>query len=786
MGAARGSVIWCGSMKSPLLVLLLAAVACAEAPREWLVAGPLKGRGRGFLAADAAAEMMFGGEAPRYPKKGDRLGGLEWVAMTETGEGAIEGEALAPGVAYTVVPSESERVVLVSCPGAGTVYVNGVAFVGDVYASGVDGVPVLLRKGENHVVCRAARGRLSLEMSDPPAPVFLMDADVTLPSRVGGENQGAWGAAVLVNATAEWVRDATISYGRVTAPLAPLAPLAVTKVPFLVGKGDSVTVTVKRGADAHARTWALHAPEKTTAFRRTFRSKIDRSVQYYGVQPPANFDRSRRYALLLSLHGAGVEGGGQAAAYAPFDWCAVVCPTNRRPYGFNWEEWGRLDGLEVLERGIDDFKVDESRILLSGHSMGGHGAWHFAVTYPDRWACVAPSAGWISFWTYPFERRDAPPDYERLFRASVSPSDTLGLARNLAGLPIYVLHGGADDVVKPEQAEWMIEALKPFHKDWRYTKVEGKPHWWNADGPGVDCLTLPDMTDWMQRQRRPESLASWEFRTFSPAVSSSCRGFEILAQARPYALTRVRAWVDEFGARFFETENAVHVRVRSPRSFTLDGQPLQAGEFHRGADGRWAAGAPAGLRKTPSLQGAFSQAFHTPFLFVVPSAGDPAEIADCVARARLDASIWWYRGNGRAPVVADADVTEKHWKDFNLVLLGSADSNACWKKIADRLPFRAAPGAITIRGDVLKGDLALAAVYPNPDAPGKLVAVIGASGPAGRRAWNAFTWWHPDTGAPDVACWGADVHGAWTDAIRAIGYFGADWKPQEGMWEVRK
>lgn len=25
------------------------------------------------------------------------------------------------------------------------------------------------------------------------------------------------------------------------------------------------------------------------------------------------------------------------------------CPTNRRPYGFDWEDWGRMDALEVLE-----------------------------------------------------------------------------------------------------------------------------------------------------------------------------------------------------------------------------------------------------------------------------------------------------------------------------------------------------------------------------------------------------------------------------------------------------
>jgi len=27
----------------------------------------------------------------------------------------------------------------------------------------------------------------------------------------------------------------------------------------------------------------------------------------------------------------------------------LVAPTNRRPYGYDWEDWGRADALEVLE-----------------------------------------------------------------------------------------------------------------------------------------------------------------------------------------------------------------------------------------------------------------------------------------------------------------------------------------------------------------------------------------------------------------------------------------------------
>ena len=95
---------------------------------------------------------------------------------------------------------------------------------------------------------------------------------------------------------------------------------------------------------------------------------------------------------MLSLHGASVKALNQVNAYGQKDWCHIVAPTNRRPYGFDWEDWGRMDALEVLDLAREQLGTDPQRTYLTGHSMGGHGAWHLGVTYPDRFAAVGPSA----------------------------------------------------------------------------------------------------------------------------------------------------------------------------------------------------------------------------------------------------------------------------------------------------------------------------------------------------------------------------------------------------------
>ena len=123
-----------------------------------------------------------------------------------------------------------------------------------------------------------------------------------------------------------------------------------------------------------------------------------------------------------------VEAIGQAEAYAPKPGLHIVAPTNRRPYGFDWEDWGRLDAIEVLDLAQRDFGTDPRRTYLTGHSMGGHGTWHLGVTFPtgSPRSLPAPDGSACGLML----ASDAPrlPDpVEQLMQRAISPSDTLAL-----------------------------------------------------------------------------------------------------------------------------------------------------------------------------------------------------------------------------------------------------------------------------------------------------------------------------------------------------------------------
>src|SRR5258707_12463167 len=42
------------------------------------------------------------------------------------------------------------------------------------------------------------------------------------------------------------------------------------------------------------------------------------------------------------------------------------------------------------------YKIDDKRIVLRGFSMGGEGAWHIALHYPDRFVAAEIGAGTVS------------------------------------------------------------------------------------------------------------------------------------------------------------------------------------------------------------------------------------------------------------------------------------------------------------------------------------------------------------------------------------------------------
>jgi dienelactone hydrolase len=814
-----------------LAIVLLAVatnirpIVAAESPtiREVLVIESVGSSGRTPIQTDAIQALIVAGRW-NAPHEGDTVvlpdgKSKTWQAMSVGENGLIKSPALAGGYAYVGVSSDADRVVMLEASGHGMVYVNGEPRMGDPYSAGYVHLPVKLRAGQNELLFKAARGDIRVRLGEPAGAVFIDPADATLPDVVEGEDGAALGAMVVVNATETWTDALSVravcggGAPRLTA-VAPLPPLSTRKIgfEFLPRRAEADRLTVQLvGASVPSEpvTVDLRFRHRTDTRKLTFTSGVDGSVQYYALRPGVLAGGSAAgpgAGLALSLHGASVEAIGQADAYSSKPWCHIVCPTNRRPYGFDWEDWGRMDAIEVLDLAQRELKTDPSRTYLTGHSMGGHGTCIVGAMFPDRFAAIAPSAGWPTFWSYAAGPRPEPKsDVAAMLRRAANVSDTLALERNYLWEGISVLHGDADDNVPVAQARQMVERLKTFHHDFDYHEQPGAGHWWDAsDEPGADCVDWPAFFDLFARRRLPadDQVRSVEFVTVNPEISARCHWLTIGAQTRGLEPSTAAIRLDPGRRRFSGTTGNV-ARLALSAGALPPGAPVRI-ELDGGklADIAWPGGGylwlerrgevwgvigePAATLKSPARSGPFKQAFRSQVMFVVGTRGTAEENAWALAKARLDAETLWYRGNGSIDVVLDKDFNPGREPDRCVILYGNAQTNAAWEPLLASSPVQVSGARIRIGETAVEGaGLACLLVRPRPGSGTALVGVVGGTGITGMRLTDRLPYFVSGVAYPDCTVLGPDVLSQGVDAVEAAGFFGPDWSVETGEFAWR-
>ena len=346
---------------------------------------------------------------------------MKWSAIKVNDKSSFSGRNLRSGYVYLTYRSGSERTVLFEASGHSVALVNGLPHEGDHYDFGWHLIPVKLKKGTNTFVLKVGRfPRIRARLIQPSTLVQFTTRDVTMPDLLTEESITYNGAIRIVNASKNWIKKHKIitkHSGKESAVNVPtIAPMSVRKVPITIpsAQGQKIGKTTvllelknSRKQTVSRQEISLDVKTNTKHHKRTLISNIDGSVQYYSVAPSTKTDDAQ--AMFLSVHGASVEATNQARAYKQKDWGNLIAPTNRRPFGFAWEDWGRLDALEVLAEAKSIYKPNPQKIYLTGHSMGGHGTWYLGATYPDYFAAIAPAAGYPDLLSYrnSFRRRQS-------------------------------------------------------------------------------------------------------------------------------------------------------------------------------------------------------------------------------------------------------------------------------------------------------------------------------------------------------------------------------------------
>lgn len=709
----------------------------------------------------------------------------------------------AGGYVYLTYSSDKEQTALLNIRGNSHVFVNGELHMGDAYSMGFLHLPVRLKKGLNELYVRGAMVVASL--SFPQKPVLFATDDVTLPNLLVNETTGPMqGAVVIVNTSAQPLTGlqltSKLSGREVVSTLPTIPALATRKVPFTFdgstirnqGAYPCALTLRQKGKTLDETTLTLEAVAPGKSYSSTFISQIDGSLQYYAVTPTSS-GTATGSALFLSVHGAGVEASGQARAYKSKDWGTLVAATNRRPRGFNWEDWGRQDALEVLALAKARFKPDPQHIYLTGHSMGGHGTWFLGATYLDKWAGIAPCAGYPTLKTYGSADGIVPDSssdpMEQVLLRSSNQSDVLKLVSNYKPLGVYVLHGDADRTVPVTYARQMRNVLGAFHTDMSYYEYPGGEHWFGDQS--VDWKPLFDFFKWHQLPV-DSAVNTIDFMTANPGISSAYRWASIEQQQQPLQYSRIKLNRNHTSI-IGTTENVQVLKLalnefgpNTPVRITLDGlvpidhQTTRANDtlWLRQENKQWTIISPLpASQKGPHRYGTFKDAFANRMVFVYGTLGTPAENAWSLQKARFDAETWYYRGNGAVDIITDREFSLARYANRGVILFGNATTNAAWKLLLNDCPIQLERNSLRAGNQSWKGpDLAAYLVWPIKGSSVASVAVVGGTGLGGMQAASANQYFAGASGFPDFMVFGLDMLQQGSKGVKMAGFFDNDWK----------
>lgn len=811
-------------VKIALLLLLFSLNGSAQTIHKFtqgLASGASHRYGREAIVYDPLAYQLYTNswkkpEAGQLIFTDDEGNDVSWTAIEADTAGNFRGRALSNGYLYLTYESDKEQNALMHISGHYMFFLNGEPYGGDIYRDDWLYVPVKLNKGLNELLIRSSRWGgwrgIAPELIFPEKPVFINPSDATLPHVVLGETTDPlWGALVVINTT-EKTLDAlsitTILEGKeMTTAAASITPMNFRKIGFQLNpegikQKNSYNCTVQlkqKGKLLDEKTITIEALNPDEHHSYTFISDIDGSVQYYSVAPQAKPD-GKAPALFLSVHGAGVEAIGQARAYTPKDWGVLVAPTNRRPRGFNWEDWGRLDAMEVFELARARFKPDSKRIYLTGHSMGGHGTWYLGAAFPGKWAAIAPCAGYPTLTGYgsadgliPDEGKSEMEDL--LLRAS-NPSNVIELAENYKAGGVYIHHGDSDKVVPVTYARQMRELLSTFHPDFSYYEYPGGSHWFSNQS--VDWPPLFEYFKW-HTIADDSAVNVINFSTANPAISSQYKWASVMQQQHALKYSRVKLVRNKKDKTISGTTENVATLKLSLKDFsegdtvtlTLDENEaisyvLTSAEepLYLHKNERWEIGqVPELEHKGPLRNGTFKEPFNHQMVFVYSTKGNKEENVWSYNKARFDAQVWYYRGNGSVDIVSDKKFNPADYPDRGVILYGNASTNAAWKKLLSECPIQVKRGTVSLGGQEYAGeDIGAYFMWPRPDSDIASVAVISGTGLAGMRSTEANQYFAGGSGFPDYIIFSANMLKEGAQGIKRAGFYGNDWGIESGEW----
>jgi hypothetical protein len=301
-------------------------------------------------------------------------------------------------------------------------------------------------------------------------------------------------SALSITSTATTVDDAFVRFFA-----APSRTAAGRAAPEVIRSGVAFDEAYRR-----LRQGRRYGPQATGIVR--LRNRTSDSVEhFYVLNVPDDYDATRRYQVRFQLHG----GVGGRATNAPVGTGAITLTGAEQiyviPYAWAdapwWSDDQALNLLEIVDQVKRRYNVDENRIVVSGVSDGGSGAYYLAMRETTPFASVLPLNGYL------------------MVLAARDIDDGLIFPGNLRNKPIFAVNGGRDPLYPTRIVDPYIEHLKRGGVAVDYHPQPDAGHntaWWPQVKDTFETFVrehprqpLPDMLSWEVGNRADHRRAHW-------------------------------------------------------------------------------------------------------------------------------------------------------------------------------------------------------------------------------------------------------------------------------------
>ena len=491
-----------------------------------------------------------------------------------------------------------------------------------------------------------------------------------------------------------------------------------------------------------------------------FRSRIDQTVQPYGLVVPAGWQPDSQEPMRLDvwLHGRGEKLSEVAFLQRHSRHVGEIAPENTlvlHPYGRYCNAFkfaGEIDVIEAIEHVKKIFPIDETRITIRGFSMGGAGCWQLAVHYPDLWAAASPGAGFSETTEFlrVFQHEVIhPTDFQQQL---LHWYDCPDWTNNLRAVPTVAYSGEKD---RQKQAADVMEAAFAA-RGLKLPHVIGldTEHSIHADSKiEIEQILNHELIVGKPRVPRKVDLTTYMLR-YHELGWLSIEGLE-----EHWQESRVQGeWFEADSRIELTTKGVTHLKLQFPNAGNVAAESASAGvpqgpiselvvdeqvlpvandwrnsrqplRLSKDSQGKWSVDRSTefelatALRKRPGLQGPIDDAFMNAFVMMpssppMSSDSTKAPVDEWATAEFRHAAGQWQRQFRGDPPVSDFEAGAALELQKNVVLFGTPSTNRILAGWMDKLPIEWDNEKLVVNGTSYPAKThVLAMIYPNPLDP---------------------------------------------------------------------